>query len=132
MRDRGRTTALFVFALLLLLGLVGSAAGASVRHSGTIVEIDAGSGALVIEEVGPWRVRNGTTEVIHRAIILTPSTHITGYVRVNAPGRFEGDFIEVPFEITDLSRGDFVTVECQHERGRLIALSVAMADLTEP
>ena len=50
-------------------------------------------------------------------------------VLLNVPGRFGGDFIEVPLTLSDVSLGDFVTVECRRERGQLIASSIAIAEL---
>jgi len=67
--------------------------------------------------------------VIRHTIVVTPSTKIVSHIRVNVAGRFGGDFIEVPLTLSDVSLGDFVTVECRRERGQLIALSIAVAEL---
>jgi hypothetical protein len=110
------------------LGLLALAAGADERRSGRVIAVDDRSGVIVIDEVGPWRVQKGVTQVTRHSIVVTPSTKITSHIRVNIPGRFQGDFLEVPFELGDVARGDFVTVECRREGGRLIASSIAVAE----
>jgi hypothetical protein len=66
------------------------AAGTS-THSGTIAAVDPQGGVMIMEEVGPWRVKRGQPVV----------------------GR----------------RIDFVTAECLHERGRLVAVRVTRAEV---
>ena len=102
---------------------------ARMKHSGTVISIDAERGVMVLAEVGPWRVRNGEMVVTRRTIRLTPATKVDTFIRVNVPGQFAGDFLEVPLDAADVTPGDFVTVDCLHERGRLIALRVTMAEL---
>jgi hypothetical protein len=43
--------------------------------------------------------------------------------------QFAGDFIEVTLDAEDITPGDVVTAECGHERGRLIAVRVTMAEV---
>jgi hypothetical protein len=124
-------------AALVLVGLVSIAtlpvwAGTEVKYSGQILGIDPQSGALTIADVGPWRTVAGKTQIDQHRVTLTASTQYSVFMRVNAPGRFPGEFVEVPLEVTDLSVGDFVTVECVRQQGRLVALKVAMADLSVP
>lgn len=131
-----RCRAILVWTLLVVgLGLLvgGAASGTGpARHSGTVVDLDPVEGVLVIDEVGPWRVVRGETVVTRRTIGLTPSTRFNVFIRVDVPGRFAGDFLEVELEATDIASRDFVTVECVRERGRLVALTVTMADLAHP
>jgi hypothetical protein len=128
---RARVVTLVIVALLSIATRPAEAT-ADVKHSGTILAVDRQSGVLTLAEVGPWRVVDGTTQVTRRTIKLTPSTQYSVFMRVNAPGQFGGDFIEVPLEVTDLSVGDFVTVDCVTQHGQLIALRVSMADPGEP
>ena len=86
-------------------------------------------GLIVINEVGPWKVRKGVTQVVRQIITVTPSTKIVSHIRVNVRGRFGGDFLEVPLQLSDVALGDFVTVECRRERGQLIASSIAVAEV---
>lgn len=98
------------------------------RHSGTVVAIvDRG---MVVEEVGPWKVVNGRTQVRRLVITVPRRTPITGVVRdEEAPSGFVGDFIEVWAGFGDIRLGDFVTVECVHEGARMIARRVTIVEL---
>lgn len=124
-----KTTGSIILVLGLLLASVAAAAPPPVRHSGTVVSIDPARGVLVLAEVGPWRLDRGATVVTRRTIVLTPATKVDTFIRVNAPGAFAGDFIEVALDAADVSPGDVVTVECRHEAGRLVALRVTVAEL---
>ncbi len=121
-----------VIAIACLAGL-GPAVAAEGRHSGKVVAVDAvseRSGTIVIDEVGPWQVQNGTTRLTRHSVIVNPSTKITSYIRVNIPGRYQGDFLEVPFDLSDVARGDFVTVEFQRVGRLLIASRIDVAEHT--
>ena len=127
------TQAAVALALALVLGLApaGLAADADriTRHSGTVVRIDPGSGVLILDEVGPWRVEQGTTVGTRRTIVLTADTRFASFIRVDVPGAFAGDFLEVALEAADVTPGDFVTAECVHERGRLVGRPVSIAEV---
>lgn len=98
-------------------------------YSGAVVTIDPQGGVMILDEVGPWQVKEGQTVVTRRTIGLTPATIINTFIRVNVPGRFGGDFIEVPLDAADVTPGDFATAECRMERGRLVAVRVTLAEL---
>jgi hypothetical protein len=115
--------------VVAVLGLLSPVARAAERRSGTVVSVDDRSGTIVIDEIGPWRVEKGVTQVTRHSIVVTAATKITSHVRVNVPGRFSGDFIDVALELADVSPGDIVTVECRRERGRLVASSIDVAEL---
>jgi hypothetical protein len=97
-----------VAALTLGLGLVlaGPSAGLATagpeiitKRSGTVVEIDAPPGTIVLEEVGPWRVKGGRTVVTDRRIAVTPATRLVlAERRVDLPSGFPGDFVESTLE----------------------------------
>jgi hypothetical protein len=127
-----RVASSFAFALALTLG-AGAVPAAdttvTTKHSGSVVAVDPQGGVLVMEEVGPWRVEQGTTVVTRRTIRLTSATRFNTFIRVDVPGRFAGDFIEVALDAEDITPGDFVTAECVRERGRLVAVQVTMAEL---
>jgi len=118
-----------VLALAMLAGPAVAAAPASTRHSGTVAMIDAQGGVMVVDEVGPWRVETGRTVVTPRTIVLTVETKVNTFIRVTVPDAYAGGFIEVPLEATDLSVGDFVTVESVRAGGRLVALTVTLAEV---
>jgi hypothetical protein len=119
-------------AMLLMGAGAQAASGADlVKHSGRILVLDPAHGQLVLEEVGPWQVRDGVTQVIRRTIALTPQTVIAIVLRANPPGGYPGEFIEGRLEPGDLDPGDFVTVECRSEGRRLVATRIVVADTTE-
>src|SRR5262249_41896145 len=122
-----RTTAILI-GCLVALGLMTPSVRADERRSGRVLGIDDRVGMILIEEVGPWQGRKGATQVTRHALVVLPATKIASHIRVNAPGRFGGDFIEVPLTLRDVSIGDFVTVECRRERGQLIASSISVAE----
>ncbi len=123
-----------IVATLVATGLVLAAGGwaaTTVKYSGTIVAVDPEGKVFTLAEVGPWHVKAGKTVTTLRMIHLTPQTQYTMFMRVNAPGRYTGDFIEVPLEAADIAVGDHVTAECRVEAGRLVATKVSTVDPTE-
>ncbi len=132
---RLRRHAVLVLLALLVAGAVAPARGAeTLRISGVLVAIEPDDGRMVVEEVGPWQVRQGATLTIRRLITLTPSTAYDVFIRVEtgAPSGFPGDFIPVELDATQLTVGDFVTVECRSEGGRLVAVRVTRAEDPAP
>ena len=121
-----------LLALALGLALVAPAAAAArtTTYSGTVVAVDPQGGALMLDEVGPWRVEQGKTVVTRRTVVVSSETKVNTFIRVNVPGAFGGDFLEVALDIDDITPGDFVTAECVSERGRLVALRVTVAELS--
>lgn len=134
-RDIGSSTGWRSLAtLVLLVAFVGIAAPAAdaartVRFSGTVAAIDPEGSVMIVEEVGPWRVERGATVVTRRTVGLTPSTKYNLFMRVNAPGAFAGDFIEVVLDAEHVAAGDFVTAECVRRGNRLTALTITVAEL---
>jgi hypothetical protein len=123
-----------LFSLMIVLVAAGTHvvnAADPVRHSGRILAIDSARGQLVIEEVGPWQVRDGVTQMIRRTIMVTPTTQIAIMMRANPAGGFAGDFIEGRLDADDLEIGDFVTAECRRQGSRLVAVKIVVADATE-
>lgn len=117
-----------VLGFAMMAGTAGAADGTT-RHSGTIVEIDAAAGGLVLEEVGPWRVVNGETVVDRVTIRLTDVTTFRSFIRVNVPGGYQGDFLEVALDAYDVTPGDYATVTSVHSGKTMTALSVAVAEI---
>jgi hypothetical protein len=130
---RWRSVAVTVFLVpVLTAGLLSPAsAGGPVRFSGTVIAVDQTEGVLVIEEIGPWSPSRGRPGITRRTIAFEPSTQFNVFIRVNAPGHFGGDFLEVELDAGDVAPGDFVTAECVLERGRLVARSVTVAEIVE-
>jgi len=126
-----RTASAVLLTLVLASGPVALAADAArtTAHSGTVVAVDPRAGLLFIEEVGPWPIEQGQIVVTRRTINLTPETTINTFIRVDVPGRFAGDFIEVELDAEDITPGDFATAQCVRERGRLVAVRVSLAEV---
>jgi hypothetical protein len=123
-----RPARLASFLVVLLLAASPALADDQLmRHSGTIVGLDRDGSRIAIAEVGPWSVRHGSSEVIILTIGMTEATPITLVQRApDAPSGFRNDFVEERLEPWDLVFFDFVTVECLHRGGRLIALGVTV------
>jgi hypothetical protein len=130
-RTRSVAVALSWLALLAMAVPAANAAGAP-RYSGTVAAIDHDRGVMLVDEVGPWRVERGATVTTRRTIRLTPGTQYRLFMRVDRPGAFPGDFIEVALAPTDFGPGDFVTVECARGGERLVAVTVTVAELPLP
>jgi hypothetical protein len=115
--------------VVLVLGYVEWAAGAdTVKHSGTLSAVDRGAGTIVIDEVGPWRVKNGITQITRRTVIVPATTEVKVARRAEEPGGWlPRPFVESSAGLGDLAAGQFVTVECRPEAARLIAVKVTIA-----
>jgi hypothetical protein len=82
------------------------------RYSGTVAVVDRSAGAIVIEDMGPWRIKDGVTQVERRTIGVTPSTEFVSVKRASgpAPSGWVGDFIESGLSAWQVRPGDWVTV----------------------
>ena len=126
----GSLTRRLVAGALLALAAPAVALAQGVRHSGVIADVDERAGTFVLAEVGPWSVRNGRTVVTRRVVALTPTTEFAIAFRdEEAPSGFRNDFVETPLERWAVYVGDFVTVECVRQGGRLTASKVVVTDL---
>ena len=122
---------LLLAALALVLAWPALAAGqATSRHSGILVALDASTGKLVLDEVGPSRPQDARPAVRRLRMRLTPVTRFVLASRQHE-ARFPGGFTETELTAADLVPGDYITVECQPQNGRLIVLLVTAAELEE-
>ena len=120
--------AIVVGVLLALFAAVPPAAAEQfMKHSGTIVGIDRTTHKITVAEVGPWRVERGKTVTTPLVIEVGTTTELTMVHRApdTATG-FPGDFVEEPLEAWDLFFFDYVTVDCLHKDGRMIALKITV------
>lgn len=119
-----------IATLALLLAPAHSVRAADLmKHSGVIVDFDGKTDTIVVAEVGPRRVPDGATVITYQRIALTPETQFAIVFRTEGRMRFAGDFVESPLERAGVYVDDSVTVECRHERGRMIALKITVVDL---
>jgi CBS domain-containing protein len=115
-------------AVVFALACADGAAGAgTVKHSGTVAAVDRAAGTMVLDEVGPWRVKDGVTQITRRTIVVPATTEVTVARRAEEPGGWlPRPFVEAPAGLGDLAPGQFVTVECRPEAARLIAVKVTI------
>jgi hypothetical protein len=124
-----RTASALALAWLLLVApVVAAADDGRTTFSGTIAAIDVQERVLLVDEVGPWRTAQDRTLTTRHTVLFTAHTKFNTFIRVNVPGAFAGDFIEVELDADSVTPGDFATVECVRERGRLVAVRVTLAE----
>jgi len=127
MRERRLCSAIVV----ILLGLTASAgAGETMKHSGSVFAIADDAATFVLAEVGPWQTRDGATVITYRTVTVTPETQFAIVARRDeAAGAFIGEFVEMPLGPDGLYLNDYVTIDCLHERRRLIALKITVIEV---
>ena len=120
--------------MVVALGFPLRAGAETTNISGTILALDKEAGTIVVGEIGPWRVKDGVTEITPRTLSVTAATEFRQVKRAPGigPRGWVGDFVEVALGAWELKQGDFVTVEVRHEGPRLTAVKVAVAALVEP
>jgi hypothetical protein len=119
-------------AMIVGLGLAIVGAGEPIyRHSGTVIAVERS--AIVLGEVGPWKVEDGFTVITERRVIVTRATEFVAVYRDYDDGTgFLGDFKEAPLADWELLPGDVVTIDCEHRGDRMIALKVTVLTAEEP
>lgn len=121
-----------VLAIVATLALTLGTAWAS-DHSGTVMAVDPEKGILVIGEIGPWRVKDGKTEITRRTVVVEPSTLFVMVKRSPEPGPsgWPGEFVEVPLGAWAVKAGDFVTVQVEQKGERRTATKIAVVAAAE-
>jgi hypothetical protein len=119
---------------MVLLGIGGHPVAAAdiFKHSGTVVAIDIARGQLVLDEVGPWQVRDGVAQMTRRTIVLTPVTAFAIVLRASPAGGFPGALVASPLAANAVIAGDVITVDCRHDGSRFVALKVTVAETADP
>lgn len=131
---RGIWPAALAALVVFLPAVPGWAAAQESKYSGTVVAVDQGAGTIVVEGMGPWRVKDGATRVDRRTIAVTPSTEIVRLKRVSgaAPSGWAGDFVESALPGRQLKPGDWVTVTVKPDGKRATATRIDVSDPSEP
>ncbi|HET7874637.1 MAG TPA: hypothetical protein VFN71_03855, partial [Methylomirabilota bacterium] len=120
------------FALLAIVTVLVTPIGAgeiSEKHSGTVLAVERSAGTLVLGEVGPWRVKDGKTEITRQAIAVSADTQFVSVKRaegVGPTGWVLGEWVTAPLPAWQVKEGDFVTIEARRDRGHLTALTVTV------
>ena len=130
----GWLTAPMVGLVLLGLAAPGPAEAAATRHSGTVVAVDRDAGTIVIEEIGPWRVKDGQTVITRFTVKAGESTAWTRARRATGagPSGWDGEFIEVPQDAWELKRGEYATIELEGAGKGQVATRVTVSELDTP
>ena len=82
------------------------------KYSGTVLSVDRSAGVVVVGDMGPWRIKDGVTQVDRRTIAVAPSTEFVSVRRASgpAPSGWVGDFVESVLPGWQVKPGDWVTV----------------------
>ncbi len=101
------------------------------KYSGTVVAVDQTAGAIVVEGMGPWRVKEGVTQVERRTIGVMPATEFVRLKRATgpAPSGWIGDFVESALPGWQVKPGDWVIVTLEPDGKRPTAVKI---DVWEP
>lgn len=134
MRTRGKTWRRLMVALALIALLAPGLAAAETRYTGTIMAVDKAGGTIVLGDVGPWRVKDGETQITRRTIAVAASTAFVSAKRAAGagPGGWVGEWVETALPAWQLKPGYFATVAARREDDRLTALKITVVELGEP
>jgi hypothetical protein len=131
----GTTVGIGIAALLAVSlaapAVAGRGEAAERRYSGAVAMVDRAAGTIVVEGMGPWRVKDGVTQVERRTIAVTASTALMGIKRASgvAPSGWMGDYVESALPAWQVKPGDWVTVILEPDGGRPTASRI---DVVEP
>ncbi len=97
------------------------------KYSGTVLSV------IVVGDMGPWRIKEGVTQVDRRTIGVTPSTEFVSVKRASgpAPSGWVGDFIESVLPGWQVKPGDWVTVIVKADDKRPTAVRIYVWEPTE-
>jgi hypothetical protein len=100
------------------------------KYSGTVVAVDRAAGTIVVEGMGPWRVKDGVAQLERRTILVAPSTELIRLKRAtgDAPSGWSGDFVESVLPEWQVKPGDWVTVAFKRDGTRMTAIRIDVAD----
>jgi hypothetical protein len=103
------------------------------KYSGTVVAVDQTAGTIVVEGIGPWRIKEGVTQVERRTIGIMPSAEFVRLKRASgpAPSGWVGDFVESALPAWQVKPGDWVTVTVKTDDKRPTAVRIDVSDPSE-
>jgi hypothetical protein len=110
----------------------GSDAGQA-KYSGTVVAVNRTAGSIVVEGMGPWRIKDGVIQLERRTIGVAPSTEFVRVKRATgaAPSGWEQDFVESTLPEWQVKPGDWVTVTARPDGARMTAARIEVGDPSE-
>ena len=100
------------------------------KYSGTVVAVDQGAATIIVEGMGPWRVKDGATQLERRTVGVAPAAEFVRIERATgpAPSGWPGDFIERALPRWQVKAGDWVTVTGQGSGARMTAIRIDVAE----
>jgi hypothetical protein len=103
------------------------------KYSGTVLSVDRSAGVIVVKDMGPWRIKDGVTQVDRRTIEVAPSTEFVSVRRASgpAPSGWVGDFVESVLPGWQVKPGDWVTVIVTAGDKRPTAVQISVWEPTE-
>jgi hypothetical protein len=107
--------------------------GQESRYSGTVVAVDPSAGVIVVEGMGPWRIKDGVTQVERHTVRVTSATAFVLVERAKgpAPSGWVGDFVESGLPGWQVKPGDWVTAIMQPGDKRPTAIRIYLWEPTE-
>jgi hypothetical protein len=98
-----------------------------------VIAVDRTAGTIVVEGMGPWRIKDGVTQLERRTISVAPSAAFVRLARASgaAPSGWAGDFVESPLPAWQVKAGDWVTVGLETGAGRPTAVRIDVGDPSE-
>jgi hypothetical protein len=103
------------------------------RYSGMVLSVDRSAGVMVVEDMGPWRIKDGVTQVGRRTVEVTASTEFVSVKRASGPAAsgWVGDFVERALPGWHVKPGDWVTVIVKTGDKRPTAVRISVWEPTE-
>ncbi len=132
-----RARSIWIAALTVLAviapAIPGWSDGRGGKYSGTVVAADQTAGTIVVEGMGPWRIKEGVTQLERRTIGIMPSTEFVRLKRASgpAPSGWVGDFVESALPGWQVKPGDWVTVTVKTDDKRPTAVRIDVSDPSE-
>lgn len=127
---RPRDVAAGLFVVMLIVPSIAQAQ--IVKHSGSLLDVDAEAGTIVLAEMSGGRLSTETSVIAVRTIAVTPDTEFRLARRVLDASGLVGDFVLEEVEPWAVYPGDFVTVECVSRDGRRVARRIVVVDTGAP
>jgi FtsP/CotA-like multicopper oxidase with cupredoxin domain len=130
-----RTSCAWLLAsALVALAAPGWAQGPQATHSGTVQALDRSAGTIVLDEVGPWKVKDGETVITRQTFAVTSTTQFVRVKRATEAGAAEWarDFVESPLAAWQVKEGDFVTITVKRDGPRATAARITVIETGEP
>jgi hypothetical protein len=104
------------------------------KYSGKLVAVDRSAGTIVVEGMGPWRVKEGVTQLERRTFAVASATEFVSLKRASgtAPSGWTGDFVESALPGWQVQPGDWVIVTLAPDGRPPTAIKIDVWEPSEP